>query len=299
MERKEGFILLIQSVIAIAALSLSIGCGGESNTGPGTQAPVPIYLAKADWVNDTVLYGVHTIIHCDSAVAISIAEGYYLNQQKMKPTIYVGQVTDEIYSGYNFLILNTVETNPGAVRFSNEGIVIPGIVKDALGPACSRSYFIAPNGSYEFTFTKGDSSDIYMVGINDSSITIAPQTEYITHPTHRVYWRYRPNSFALYCGTLAETSYLCDDIVDSLVAHLDLKEFYYPDSGMAAYARTSMGHYYDAPARFFLYHRESDFSDAGRILEKFVKARQSELYGVGIWIVNWQQEKYMSWLMSK
>jgi hypothetical protein len=237
------------------------------------------------------------IVPRDSTIAISVTEGSYLSGDLAAPALYIHQFTDRIYGGYNYAVSSSVATHPGTIQFRYDGIAIPRLVADALGPANSWDVFSVPIGAYEITFADGDQTDTYELIVTDSTLSVIAESTSISHPTHNLFWRYRPNSMALYCGTLTETSYVCDDIVDSLLAHVTLEEYFYPDSGVAPYARTSMGHYYDAPARFFLYQQEDDFLEVGAVLERFVQTHRSELNGVGIWVVNWLNESYMSWKM--
>lgn len=294
-------LVLELTIMTLLFVNLSLRSGNEPKVAfrSGNVPATPTHVAETGYINDTINTGIDTVFWYDSTVLISISEGYQSNAWPSDPLISIGQSTDMIYGGYNLSIINAVKTWPGNIRFTNKGILYPNAVLDALGPANANSHFEMPNGEYEFTFVKGNLSDRYQVVIDNLSITIIPRNGLFTHSAHSVYWRRRQNSFALFCGSLVETSYLCDAIVDSLHVYLDLEEFFYPDTGIVGYGRSTMGHRYNAPARYFTYKDESDFKQTGVILEKFTKAQRDELHGVGISIVNWRQEKHMSWMMIR
>lgn len=256
-------------VIGIAA---GLGCGfGPSSNGKGR------------------------IVSYDSTYSFAIEEDYTALNGQMTPRLSISQKTDVEFPNCNYRIVNTIFAYPGLIRFTYHGILIPEVVLPAFGPASTVDYFEMENGVYSVIFSRGRQYDEYEVTIDDTSIAVSPQSGAFTHSEHAFYWRYRLKSFALFCGTMVETSYLCDDIVDSLNAYIDLEEFFYPDNGVVAYGRSSDGHYNDAPARYFYYNSESDFHKAGVILEQFTLSRQEEFGGVGIRIINWLQDSHLSW----
>jgi len=118
----------------------------------------------------------------------------------------------------------------------------------------------------------------------------------VTATECELYWRYPPNSFAYLCGTTIETSWICDDFLDSMLYHVSIIEFEFPDSGEICYPRASQGHYYDMPARYFFYEREADFDSAGAVLKRYTEQVISQYSGVGIHLIGWNNKDYMSWL---
>lgn len=242
--------------------------------------------------------GIHRLVPYDSTYSFAVGEDYATLDGPMTPRISFHQKTDQEFPNYNYRIVNTTFALPGLIRFTYHGILIPEEVQPLFGPARTVNYFKMNDGVYSIVFFRGNQHDLYEVTIDDTMIAVSPEGGSFTHSEHAFYWRYRPQSFALFCGTWVGTSYLCDDIVDSLYAHIDLEEFFYPDSGVVGYGRSSDGHQYDAPARYFYYNSEADFHQAGEILEQFTLSRQEEFHGVGIQIINWLQDSYLSWEFS-
>jgi hypothetical protein len=294
MTRKINQHTSLNFLFILITLLVIGGCSGDSTTKPSTSVPTPIYLDEEFRIGDISSDVIDTIIACDSKVAIMIGEGYTRFGTNTEPWLYVRQKTDKIYKGLAFPILNRVETSQGKIHFTNEGVMIPKSYFCALDQAYASSYFNAPVGTYELTFVNGDLSDVYLVNVSDTSITIDQHSENFTYPTHELFWRYPVNSFVLTCYTPEETSYLCEEIVDSLKKHIDLEEFFFPDSGVVPFIPDNYGQY-----RFFLYQEDSDFVEVVNIFGRFAFAQHEEGNYMRVIILNWLGESYESWEFYK
>ena len=104
--------------------------------------------------------------------------------------------------------------------------------------------------------------------------------------------RYKSNSFAFFCGT----STMCNEFIDTLISQIDLVEFTYPDSGDIPYKRLAEEHISNAPTRFFFYGSESNYVKAGEILKAYTFGHIIPRSGINMWIRNWKNQKYMSWM---
>lgn len=270
----RGMIGLMWIPVALLIVGIAVGLGCGFGTSPS---------------------GNNVIVPYDSTYTLAIGEGYPVMDGSTAPQVSILQTTDEVFPNYNYSIVNSVMIYQDRIRFNYHGILIPEVRLPAFGPARALTYLTMDNGVYALVFSKDKLLDIYEMTVDDTSIAVSAKAAGFTNLEHSIYWRYRPNSFALFCGSLTETSYLCDDIVDSLNAHIDLEEFFYPDNGVVAYGRESQGHYYDAPARYFYYNSKSDFEMAGEVLKQFTLSRPDEFPGVGISITNWLQDSHLSW----
>jgi hypothetical protein len=83
-----------------------------------------------------------------------------------------------------------------------------------------------------------------------------------------------------------------------LLKEVDLEEFHFPDYGEIPYPRSSEGHYYNAPARYFKYDTEEDFDRAGKLLESYAESITVNYQGVGISLANWKGRFFYSWLFE-
>jgi len=140
--------------------------------------------------------------------------------------------------------------------------------------------------------------DRYEVKVTKASIEVHKIFPIFTETEFEVFWRYPRNSFVYLCGTMTETSWICDDFLSVLLRGVDLEEFKFPDYGEISYPRSSQGHYYDMPARYFIYKSEGDFDKAGEILKSYNESIISSYSGVGISLTNWKNRYYYSWLFA-
>lgn len=272
----------------VASMIASVGCGDDPPSAPVIERPTPVLVSGGYGIADTSFLRGDTVFGYDSTYRISISEGNLGDNYPMNQQIGIGQATDEIFGWYNLRILNNVQTSPGKIQFVDEGILLPKTAMFAFGAANARSSFEMPHGTYTIEFIKGDSTDSYQVNVDELTIRITPEAGSFTHMAHRVFWRKRRNSFALYCGTTTEKSYLCDDIADSLSANVELEEFFYPDSGAIGYSRGLNGYWYTPPARYFLYGDEADFLKAESVLVAFNATFVGGLQGIRISLYNWR-----------
>lgn len=244
--------------------------------------------------------GLDTILEIDSIVVIHLGEGHVWDGYEVHsdPVIKLHQYTDHEYVWYNLSILSWVGIGSSSLTFAHRGIKVPSIKANAFGPANSVSLFDMPNGQYNLYLRDRELTDHYTIEINDSLIILTPIDTNYTRPAHRLFWRYKPNSFALLCGTNTTNTHLCDEFVNYLKERLSVAEFWYSDQGAIPFPRAPMGHYYDALTRFFTFQHAEDFEKAGEILGEFTRSKLVGETGVSIWLWSWKNEKKMSWMMD-
>ena len=206
--------------------------------------------------------------------------------------------TEEWYPYCNYSIDFDISRLGNEVTVKILGIYMPSIGLPAFGPASAREFLDLPGGVYLINFIYQFSVDKYVLTVSDSCLEVFTRTSEFTRPEFNTYWRYPPNSFVYLCGTTIETSWICQDFLDTLLAEVDLQEFFFPDYGEICYPRSSMGHYYDMPARYFLYDGDEDFDRAGEVLEAYTRAVIDNYSGVGLSLWNWKNEEYASWLFD-
>jgi hypothetical protein len=174
-----------------------------------------------------------------------------------------------------------------------EGIILP-----ALGPASASKVLDLREGAYTLSFYYQYAVDRYHLIINADSLQVVSTVPTFSQPEFSVFWRYPENSFAYLCGTLTDTSWICDDFLSGLLQELNLEEFTFPDYGEIPYPRSSQGYYYDAPAKYFRYRSEQDFDRAGEILKSYAEAVTANYEGVGLSLTNWKGRHFYSWLFE-
>ena len=233
-------------------------------------------------------------------VIFSIQEGYQDHDSISEPSIMLSMATEEIYGCCNYSIISKITVQSNKISIDFLGIYVPEICLTAFGPAGSTSFLDISNGEYPLYFSSYRSgTDRYILTVTDSSIKITEDLSQFTKPELKLFWRYPPNSFAYLCGTTTETSWICEDFLDTLLSEIDLEEFQFPDSGEIPYPRSSMGHDYDMPAKYFFYERDEDFDKAGVILKSYTQNVIVQYSGkwlpFGISLISWKNKKHLSW----
>ena len=231
-------------------------------------------------------------------VVFSIQERYQDPDTNRKPSIMLSAVTEKTYSCCNWSIISKVTAQSDKISIDFLGIYVPEVCLTAVGPAGSTSFLNISTGVYSLCFSYRNITDRYVLIITDSSIKINDDVSQFTQPKFRLFWRYPSNSFAYLCGTTTETSWICEDFLDTLLSEIDLEEFQFPDSGEIPYPGSSMGHYYDMPARYFFYEKDEDFDKAGEILKSYTQNVIKQRSGIGISLISWKNKRYLSWLFD-
>ncbi|OYD17638.1 hypothetical protein CH333_00025 [candidate division WOR-3 bacterium JGI_Cruoil_03_44_89] len=231
-------------------------------------------------------------------ITFSVKEGYREHDSISEPGIMLSMVTEKIYPCCNWSIISEVSVKGNKISIEILGIYVPEICLTALGPATSTSFLDISNGEYLLYFSYGNMTDGYVLTVTDSFIKVTEEVTRFTKPEFKLFWRYPQNSFAYLCGTTTETSWICEKFLDTLLSEIDLEEFQFPDSGEIPYPRSSDGHYYDMPAKYFFYEKDEDFDKAGAILKSYTQNVITQYSGVGISLINWKNKKYLSWLFD-
>lgn len=231
-------------------------------------------------------------------IIFSVQEGYRDHSSISEPSIMLSMVTEKIYPCCNWSIISEITVQSYKISIDFFGIYVPEICLTALGPAQSTSFLDISEGEYSLYFSYGGVTDRYVLTVTDSSIKISGNVSQFTKPKFKLFWRYPPNSFVYLCGTTTETLWICEDFLDTLLSEINLGEFQFPDSGEIPYPRSSDGHYYDMPAKYFFYIKDEDFDKAGEILKSYTQNVIAQYSGIGISLISWKNKKYLSWLFD-
>ncbi len=207
-------------------------------------------------------------------------------------------MTEQIYPCCNFSIQQRVFQFGNKITVDLLGIYIPAICLTALGPATAHPPMNIHPGIYELRFVLGEDVDRFTLRLTDESISVTGDDRGFMICEYPLVWRYPPKSFAYLCGTTTETSGMCSEFLDSLLATGLFEQFEFPDHGLIPYPKSSSGHYYDMPALYFTYGHERDFDTAGDILERYAQNTTKYYQGVGLSLVNWREKWYSSWMLE-
>ncbi len=234
----------------------------------------------------------------DSKIRFEIYESHSasVNSNEGYPELHIGLFTEKYYPcsnyGLNF-IRNTFGEN---ITIDLISLRIPNICLTSFGPATADLPLGVGAGKYNLKIKMNGELDSYIINISDSVVTISNGPGKISSTAYYKYFRYPKNSFAYYCGTTVEDKYICDDFLDTLKSKINIKEYYFPNDGRKPYPDSLGGHYYEMPAKFFIYNSGQDFDKIDTILSSYKKSVIKDKQGIGISIVNWENKYFYSWL---
>ena len=194
----------------------------------------------------------------DGLINVSIIEAYEDYNKIGYPSFYLRMFTEKDYPCFNYKILSDIKISGPEINVSVMGVSLPGnICLTALGPATSLDKLSLSEGDYKLIINDNQVISAYNVSVTKSYISFDKTASGSTIVKSKLRWRYPDNSFVYMCGTLTQDSVICNDFLDTVKSKISLSEFTFPDSGAIPYASVSQGHYYDMPAKYFLYQSGS------------------------------------------
>lgn len=229
-------------------------------------------------------------------VIVEVKERFERYDQPSNPALAIVLRSEHIYGCVNYHIDYLYQRTGTVLDLSIKGASIGPVCLTALGPATATFFPGLSSGTYQLHVTMDGRTDKYVLAISESAICLTPRNTAVSRPGARLVWRYPPQSFAYYCGTLTQDAWLCDAFRDSLHKYLPLQEIQPPTTGEWPYPLASQGHYFDSPARFYRYVSEADFDSAGALLRAFTYAHLKNRSGVGLSLRNWRNAYFYSWL---
>lgn len=270
--------------VLLLALALGSGCG----QGGGLS----------DMANPKREPGLSAV---EGGLFFAVSESYADLSRITEPALALSMATEKIYGCCNFRIETDVRTPDGQFQVEIRGVDMSGPCLMALGPACSRDFTDLPAGIYTLVLKEGLRQDSYVLEVKPESVTVSggpPAWVGFTRPRFTVFWRYPRNSFAYLCGTTEDTVWIYEDFLAKLRAEVELEEHIFPPNGEIGFPRATQGYHRDMPGRYFVYRTEEDFARAGEILRSYSRDVISQYQGVGVWLLNWKNQEYCSWLLD-
>lgn len=233
----------------------------------------------------------------EGRIFFKISEDYKQYNRENNPEIFLFLETEKIYGCCNYGISTDCDIDGRKIEVDILGINQPEVCLTAIGPAIARIHLPLSNKLYSLKISGDDFTNNYAVIVTDSSISVTGDSTVNTKPEIELFWRYPPNSFVYLYGSTFEDSSLANVFLDTLMQVIDIAEFYFPQYGEIPYPKSSQGHYWDMPARYFYYNSEDDFNKIEDILRDFKSIYIQDKQGISITIRNWRNRKFQSWLL--
>jgi hypothetical protein len=241
----------------------------------------------------------------EGRILFAIREAYPYGQEGVEPTIVLDMETEKIYGCCNFSIESSFRRTGNRLLVGIEGIYMPELCLTALGPANSSRELVLEAGSYTLEISDGPLRSEFLIDVTDEALSVTTaaaaaglQSPGLAAPKFTSWWRYPRNSFVYLCGTTQELAWVYDDFLSRLQAAAGLREIEFPAQGELGYPRAPQGHHVDHPARYFVYDDEGRFAAAGAALEAYVRDVIGQTSGTSIWLRDWKNRSYRSWMMN-
>jgi hypothetical protein len=235
-------------------------------------------------------------------IFFSVIEAYKNGAEGVEPSLCLSQETEQIYGCCNFSIAASLRRFGPQLNIDIQGIEMYDLCLTALGPATRADLLELDNGLYTLEFRDGLQRCRYILTVTDDALSVADPPGAglagFVRPKSRVWWRYPKNSFVVLCGTKEETAWVNEDFLQKLRAAVEVEEILFPADGDLGYPRAPQGHSVNHPARYFVYAAESDYAAAGEVLRAYVRDVIGQMPGVSIWLCNWKNQSYRSWMMT-
>ncbi|MBN1425631.1 hypothetical protein JXA88_13835 [Candidatus Fermentibacteria bacterium] len=259
--------------LTVAILMLGLSCA-IFDTSPGGDALEPIEGRVAFWVG----------------------ESHSHPGEEPMPTLFMS--TEHVYPCCNYSIACRVSRIGPLLDVEILGALRPEIGLCAIGPAFSMLPVDLTRAVEWIRFTLNGEREEFSVTLTDSSISVAGGQNRFMQLTRSLVWRYPPLSCSYECGTTGETSWICADFLDSLMASGLYRPFQFPDSGQIPYWGTTAGNSYVMPTCYFRYAREEDFDLAGAMLERYARRAINGHPGVRLSLLSWRNVQYTFLLLD-
>ena len=223
------------------------------------------------------------------------AKEIYESSEQSFPVLMLDFKTTKIYPCYNYFINFTHSFENEILTVEFRSIGKPDLCLTALGPA--RTLLKLPLTTKRLKLVRGNTTDLYEVNITPESVGFEIIHSSFSNLIFDKSFRVPENSFAVVCGTNLEDTELCTNFLNSLMEITTLREFSFEGEGRIPYPDSSSGYWNNTPTKYFLYDNDSDFIQAGEILEEFTIEHIEPNQGNSISILNWDNRKFSSWNM--
>ncbi len=232
----------------------------------------------------------------------TVSEAYPGGKEGVEPSLVLSVETEKIYGCCNFSIEAFFHHLGSLLSLDIRGIYQPDICLTALGPACRGDILVLEEGIYSLEISDGPQKSAYELEVAQDALTVSTPSgaawiEFAL-PKFNLWWRYPRNSFVYLCGTTEDTAWIYEDFLSRLRVDVELQEIDFPAYGELGYPRAPDGYHVNHPAKYFVYGDESDFQAAGEVLRAYARDVIGQRMGVSIWLRNWKNESFRSWMMA-
>ncbi len=208
-----------------------------------------------------------------------------------EPVVALFIETEKHYPSISYDLRGSIRRQGNTIRIDVSGVAPCDMCLGAVGPAQRKEMLPLTEGEYPLAITYRGHTDRYLVSVSPEAIEVSRESASFTTPRFERFWRYPPNSFAYLCDAAGQEE-ACGEFREILHANLALQPLSFPPGGEIPYPGPYSAYGLDWRAEYYRYASAADFAKAGELLRTFIASRP----GVRLYLMNWRNEQYRSWL---
>lgn len=231
-----------------------------------------------------------TETYLDSDIEFFPSETYSSSNER-EPSLVLNFYTTKSYPCINYSIeISTFrEENELIVRL--EGVDIDRICATAIGPASNKIKL--PENTEKLVFINGEKIDQYSVRVTEESVVMNALNATFSELRYSKIFRIPEKSFVYSSKNDNRHLQLYNTFLDTMKNKTSIEEFVFEDEGRIPYTKNSE----NEVAKYFIYEKEADFHNAGEMFTTFINKNTEPDDYIYIELINWRNEKYLSWML--
>ena len=228
--------------------------------------------------------------YLDSNIEFFPSEEYNSNAEG-ETSLILNFYTTKPYPCINYSIDLSVfqEGSELIVRFDD--VFVGGVCLTAVGPA-SKKITISQN-TEKLILINGEKIDHYSVKVTEDRIVMNALKFSFSELRYSKIFRIPEKSFVYSSKKDDRHLPLYNAFLDSMESNLNIEEFVFEGEGRIPYTKNSE----EEVAKYFTYQDETEFYNAGEMFNRFINDKTEPDDYIYIELVNWRNEKYLSWML--
>lgn len=228
--------------------------------------------------------------YLDSDIEFFPSETYWSSNEK-EPSLVLNFYTTKSYPCINYSIEISTFREDNELIIRLEGIDIDRICATAIGPASNKIKL--PENTEKLILINGEKIDQYSVRVTEEHVVLSALNRTFSELRYSKIFRIPTKSFVYSSKNDDRHLPLYNAFLDSMKINLNIEEFVFEGEGRIPYTKNSE----DEVAKYFMYENEADFHRAGEMFKSFINENTETEDYIYIEMINWRNEKYLSWML--
>ena len=228
----------------------------------------------------------------DLVLAVREIHGFG-NTSVGEPEVGLFLNTERVYPCFNYFLDATTDVQERTITVRVSDVIVPVICLAAFGPAMYRTSLPVTDGVYTLRIVNGLATDEFVLEVTAAAVELRRQTASFTRLSLDRAWRYPHQSFATVCNAAEGGEARCEEFRAAVLTAVPLERFEFGEGGEVPYPQSFSNHGQDWRAEYYRYAAEEDFAGVGAVVQSFA----ARYPGVWLYVVNWRNEAYRSWVV--